>query len=127
MELNQTSIYRGLELLMDWYLPIGTKMPKVDALENLGNFFQNNLMEAMTTFAIAWETDDTEARLELINTLIWHMALCNTAIGNLYRFSSRKDQSVRVISQTQYANYLEKLNDLKSQIGGWKRKTASKT
>lgn len=114
-------------MLMDWYLPIGTKMPKVDALENLGNFFQNNLMEAMTTYAIAWETDDAEDRLELINTLIWHMALCNTAIGNLYRFSSRKDQSVRVISQIQYANYLEMLNDLKSQIGGWKRKTASKT
>lgn len=127
MELNQTSIYRGLELLMDWYLPIGMKMPKVDALENMGNFFQSNLMEAMTTFAIAWGTNDVEAKLELINTLIWHMALCNTAIGNLYRFSSRKDQAVRVISQTQYANYLERMNDLKSQIGGWKRKTASKT
>lgn len=113
--------------MMDWYLPIGTKMPKVDALNNMGNFFQTNLMEAMTTFAIAWETNDTEAKLELINTLIWHMALCNTAIGNLYRYSSRKDQTVRVISQVQYANYLEKISDLKSQIGGWKRKTASKT
>lgn len=112
---------------MDWYLPIGMKMPKVDALENLGNFFQNNLMEAMTTFAIAWETDNAEAKLELINTLIWHMALCNTAIGNLYRFSSRKDTAVHVISPTQYATYLERLKDLKSQIGGWKRKTASKT
>ena len=94
---------------MDWYLPIGVKMPKVSALENLGDFFQDNLMEAMTTFAIAWETDDAGAKLELINTLIWHMSLCNTAIGNLYRFSSRR------------------INDLKSQIGGWKRKTASKT
>lgn len=114
-------------MLMDWYLPIGAKMPKVDALEFIGHFFEENLMEAMATFAIAWDVNDTEKRLELIDTLVWHFTLCNTAIGNLYRYSSRKDQTVRVISQLQYANYLEQINDLKSQIGGWRRKTASKT
>ena len=64
MQLNQTSIYRGLELLMDWYLPIGVKMPKVSALENLGDFFQDNLMEAMTACAVALNSYDMAARME---------------------------------------------------------------
>lgn len=103
------------------------KMPKVDALQNMGNFFKNNLLEATTACAIALATDDMAARLELINTMIWHLSLCNTAVGQLYTFSSQNGQSVRVVSQVQYANYLEKLKKLKDQISGWKKKTASKT
>ena len=127
MNPSQSSIYRGLEDLMQWYLPVGVKMPKVDALQNMGNFFQNNLLEATTACAIALETNDMAARLELINTMIWHLSLCNTAVSQLYTFSSQKGQSVRVVSQVQYANYLEKLKSLKDQISGWKKKTASKT
>lgn len=126
MQLNQTSIYRGLELLMDWYLPIDASMPKVDALKNLGNFFQTNLLEAMTTFAFAWKTEDVKTKLGMIDDMTVNLALANTAINNLYRFSSRKDQKLHAISQTQYATYLEKMMDIKSQLGGWRRKTASK-
>ena len=112
---------------MQWYLPIGMKLPKAEALQNLGNFFQNNLLEAITSCAIALDTYDMTARLELINTMIWHLALCNTAVGQLYTFSSQDGQTVRVISQVQYANYLESLEKLKDEISGWKKKTASKT
>ena len=112
---------------MQWYLPIGMKMPKVDALQNLGNFFQNNLLEATTACAIALASNDMTARLDLINAMIWHLSLCNTAVSQLYEFSSQTGQTVRVVSQVQYANYLEKLDKLKKEISGWKRKTASKT
>lgn len=125
MNPSQSSIYRGLELLMQWYLPIGVKMPKVDALQNMGNFFQKNLMEAMTACAIALDSYDMTARLEFINTMIWHLALCNTAVGQLYAFSSQREQTVRVIGQVQYANYLESWKKLKDEIGRWKKKTAS--
>ncbi len=125
MNPSQSSIYRGLELLMQWYLPIGVKMPKVDALQNMGNFFQKNLMEAMTACAIALDSYDMTARLEFINTMIWHLALCNTAVGQLYAFSSQRGQTVRVIGQVQYANYLESWKKLKDEIGRWKKKTAS--
>ena len=125
MNPSQSSIYRDLELLMQWYLPIGMKMPKVDALQNIGNFFQKNLLEAMTACAIALETYDIAARLETINVMVWHIALCNSAVSQLYIFSSRKDNTVRVVSQVQYANYLEKLNELKEKVSRWKKKTAS--
>lgn len=111
--------------MMQWYLPIGVKMPKVDALQNMGNFFQKNLMEAMTACAIALDSYDMTARLEFINTMIWHLALCNTAVGQLYTFSSQRGQTVRVIGQVQYANYLESWKKLKDEIGRWKKKTAS--
>ena len=110
---------------MQWYLPIGFKMPKVDALQNMGNFFQKNLLEAMTACAVALDTSDMTARMEFINAMVWHLALCNTAVSQLYTFSSQKGQSVRVVSQVQYANYLERLKRLKDQIKGWKKKTAS--
>ena len=93
----------------------------------MGNFFQNNLLEATTACAIALTTNDMPARLELIDTMIWHLALCNTAVSQLYTYSSQNGQSDRVVSQVQYANYLEKMKSLKDQISGWKKKTASKT
>lgn len=107
MNPEQSSIYRGLELLMQWYLPIGVKMPKVDALQNIGNFFQNNLMEAMASCAVALNSYDMAARREFIDTMIWHLALCNTSVSQLYVFSSPKEQTVRVVGQVQYANYFE--------------------
>jgi len=130
MNPSQSSIYRDLELLMQWYLPIGVKMPKVDALLNLGNFFQKNLLEATTACAIALDTYDMGARLEFINTMIWHLALCNTSVSQLYHFSSMKmedGRTLRVVSQVQYTNYLEQLKALKEQIGRWKKKTAAAT
>lgn len=125
MNPQQSSIYRGLELLMQWYLPIGVKMPKVEALQNMGNFFQKNLMEAMAACAVALNSYDMAARLEFIDTMIWHLTLCNTAVSQLHVFSAQKGQTVRVISDVQYANYLEQWDKLKNQIGRWKKKTAS--
>ena len=110
---------------MQWYLPIGVKMPKVDALLNMGNFFQKNLMEAMAACAVALNSYDMTARLEFIETMIWHLALCNTAVSQLYAYSSQRGQTVRVVSEVQYANYLEQWDKLKNQIGRWKKKTAS--
>jgi len=111
---------------MDWYLPIGNKMPNIDALKVLGNTFQTNLIEASSAYSMAWETRSADAKLELIGVMKYHLTNCNMCIGSLFRFSSQKGQTVRVISDTQYATYLEKIKDLKSDIGRYGKSTASK-
>ena len=48
MNPSQSSIYRDLELLMLWYLPVGNKLPKARAVQYLGDKIQDNIMDAMT-------------------------------------------------------------------------------
>lgn len=124
---SQSSIYRDLELMMLWYLPIGRTMPKDQSLQNIGNYFQSNLLDAMTACAVALQTKDKGPRLELIGALMWHLSLCNSAVSMLYEFSSGKEQKERVITPTQFENYLERKMSLKKQIGGWEKKTASES
>ena len=128
---SQSSIYRDLELMMLWYLPIGRTMPKDQSLQNIGNFFQSNLLEAMTACAVALQTKDKGPRLELIGALMWHLSLCNSAVSMLYEYSCSKEKNKekkdRVITVTQFENYLERKMSLKKQIAGWEKKTASES
>lgn len=52
MKASQSSLYRELENLMLWFIPVGNNIPKDFALRNLGERLQNELLDAMT----AWST-----------------------------------------------------------------------
>lgn len=127
MSAQQYPLYRALELLHKWYLPIGNKMPKLEALQNLGREFQRNLLEATTACSVAIKTppNKPESRIELMDMMAWHLDVCRTTINLLYEFSSEKGQTIRVISKMQYENFLEKMEDINGQLSGWRKKTAS--
>ena len=127
MSAQQYPLYRALELLHKWYLPIGNKMPKLEALQNLGREFQRNLLEATTACSVAIKTppNQPQARIELMDMMAWHLDICKTAINLLYEFSSEKGQTIRVVSELQYENFIEKMKDIQDQLSGWRKKTAS--
>ena len=127
MSAQQYPLYRALELLHKWYLPIGNKMPKLEALQNLGREFQRNLLEATTACAVAIKTppNQPQSRLELMDMMAWHLDICKTTINLLYEFSSQKGQTIRVVSELQYENFIEKMKDIQDQLSGWRKKTAS--
>ena len=51
MKASQSSLYRELENLMLWFIPVGNNIPKDFALRNLGERLQNELLDAMTACA----------------------------------------------------------------------------
>ncbi|MBR0177739.1 MAG: hypothetical protein IJQ11_09950 [Bacteroidales bacterium] len=125
MKPSQSSIYRDLELLMQWYLPIGNKMPKEQALQNLGNSFQQELIEAMRMCRLALKSSDNKkSQCEFIDLIVFHLEGCHSVFGLLHEYKSDKGP---IISHTQFANYLERTASLNRQIGGWRKKAASQT
>ncbi len=130
MNPSQSSIYRDLELLMQWYLPIGNKMPKDQALQNLGNSFQQDLIDAMRSCRIALKLREKKAKTQqdvyalcdAIDLITYHLEGCSSVFDIMYEYKSDKGP---IVSHTQFANYLERIASLKKQIGGWRGKTAS--
>lgn len=51
MKASQSPLYRELENLMLWFIPVGNNIPKDFALRNLGEKLQNELLDAMTACA----------------------------------------------------------------------------
>ena len=127
MNAQQSQLYRDLELLMLWYLPIGNKMPKLQAVQNLGNDLQINLIDAMSACDIALNTSDISSRLELIDIMISHLSKVNANFRILHEFSTKQHEGqAPIITNLQFENYLERFARIKRQIGAWKKKTASK-
>lgn len=73
MKASQSSLYRELENLMLWFIPVGNNIPKDFALRNLGERLQNELLDAMTACSLALQSPDLAQRLELINLVKLHI------------------------------------------------------
>lgn len=124
MNPSQSSIYRDLELLMLWYLPVGNKLPKARSVQYLGDKIQDSISDAMTACAIALNTSDLASRLELIDMMVWHLTTCKSMFKVLCEWQSKDRQKVRVITDVECLNFTETMNSLKRQLGGWRKKTA---
>lgn len=134
MNPSQSSIYRDLELLMQWYLPIGNKiakdLPGEQAIHNLGNSFQQDLIDAMRSCRIALKLrgkkaktqEDIDALCEAIDLITYHLEGCSSVFDIMNEYKSGEGP---IVSDVQFANYLERIASLKKQIGGWRGKTAS--
>jgi hypothetical protein len=127
MNAQQAQLFRDLELLMLWYIPIGNAMPKQQAIQNLGDDLQKNLIEAMSVCDVALNTSEPSSRLELIGIMIFNLSKVSAIVSILHQYSKTKnDGHGPIISKLQFENYLERMSNIKRQIGHWKKKTASK-
>jgi hypothetical protein len=46
MEAKKSSLYREIENLILWFIPVGNNIPKDFALRNLGERMQNEMLDA---------------------------------------------------------------------------------
>ena len=73
MKATQSSLYRELENLMLWFIPVGNNIPKDFALRKLGERMQNDILDAMTACNLALQTQDLHQRMELISLVKLHL------------------------------------------------------
>ena len=81
MKATQSSLYRELENLMLWFIPVGNNIPKDFALRKLGERMQNEILDAMTVCNLALQTQDLHQRMELISLVKLHV----TSVQNISR------------------------------------------
>ena len=119
MEAKKSSLYREIENLILWFIPVGNNIPKDFALRNLGERMQNEMLDALTACNLALQTPDLHQRLELISLVKLHI----TAVQNISRifveFSSREGNTRRIINQKQREALLRMMSAIGGQIARW--------
>ena len=123
MKASQSSLYRELENLMLWFIPVGNNIPKDFALRNLGERLQNELLDAMTACSLALQTPDLPQRLELINLVKLHITAVQGITRIFVEFSSREGNKKRVISQKQRVALFKEMAAIGGQISRWAKST----
>lgn len=123
MKASQSSLYRELENLMLWFIPVGNNIPKDFALRNLGERFQCELLDAMTACSLALQTPEMAQRLELINLIKLHVTALQSITKVFVEFSSREGNVRRIISQRQRVALLKAMSSIGNQIARWSSAT----
>lgn len=123
MKASQSSLYRELENLMLWFIPVGNNIPKDFALRNLGERLQNELLDAMTACSLALQSPDLAQRLELINLVKLHITAVQSITKVFVEFSSREGNVRRIISQRQRVALLKAMSSIGNQLSRWAKST----
>lgn len=125
MKAKQSSVYRELENLLLWFIPVGNNFPKDFALRQLGERMLNEMTDALTACGLALKTGDFGQRLELINLVKLHIETVQSISKVLVEYSSREGNKHRVISQKQRASFILAMTSIGSQLARWAKSTES--
>lgn len=125
MKATNSSIYREIENLLLWFIPIGNNFPKDFALRQLGERMLNELTDALTAVALALQTQELSQRLELINLVKLHITTVQSISKVLVEYSSREGNVKRIISQKQRASLLASMTTIGGQLARWAKSTQS--
>ena len=125
MKASQSSLYREIENLMIWFIPVGNNIPKDFALRQLGERMINEMTDALTACNLALQTKELRQRLELINLIKLHMTTVQSITKVFVEFSSREGNVKRVISQKQRAALMRMMVSIGSQTARWTNSTES--
>lgn len=117
MKPSQASIYREIERLLEYTIPMAERFPKSLPYRELGGRLILDLKESMDFVVLAFQADNRLERLECINAVVMRMTSVKTTFRLLNRV--RRD----TISRGQYAQVLDMLNSIADQAGKWLRKT----
>lgn len=122
---SKSSLYREIENLIIWFIPIGNNIPKDFALRKLGERMLNDLLDALNATALALQTQDLQQRLELINLVKLHITSAQSISKVLVEYSSRDSSKARIISQKQRAALLASMTSIGTQLAKWGNSTQS--
>lgn len=116
MKPNQASIYREIERLLEWSIPVVERLPRSLPYKELGGLLIRDLKEALDFVVLAFQAEGPLERVECINAVVMRM----TSVKTSYRLMNRVRRDA--ISHGQYAQALDMLNVIADQAGKWLKK-----
>ena len=123
MKAVKSSIYREIENLILWFIPIGNSIPKDFALRTIGDRMLNELMDALVSCNLALQTKDLNERLDFISLVKLHITTVQSLSKVFIEYSSREGNTTRIISYKQRATLLTSMTSIGSQISRWMAST----
>ena len=116
MKANQASIYREIERLLEWSIPVVERLPRSLPYKELGGLLIRDLKEALDFVVLAFQAEGPLERVECINAVVMRM----TSVKTSYRLMNRVRRDA--LSHGQYAQALDMLNVIADQAGKWLKK-----
>lgn len=106
----QLPIYRAVERLMIWAIPVIERLPKSLPYQTLGGLFMRDVRECMDAVILTTQTTDY-TRIEALNILIARMTSVKTTMRVL--------KASKKITAQQEVQFLDLINPIAMQAGAW--------
>jgi hypothetical protein len=115
----QVPLYRSIERLLLWAVPITERLPKSLPYQALGSQMLHDIRISLDAISAAMQTTDPTTRLQCVNVLISHMTAVKTTMRILMQCRYKQTP---LISYKQEAGFLGLINPIDTQAGAWLRK-----
>lgn len=121
MKPAQAPIYRAIERLLQWAIPITERLPKSLPFQTLGGEMIHDIKLCLDATIMAMQASDATTRLNCINVIIARMTTVKTTMR---QFAQARVRDTPVVSYKQEAAFLDLINPIATQAGAWRNKTA---
>lgn len=122
MKASQASLYRKIELLLLWVMPVLDRLPKSLSCQELGKKALTDLTDSLDLVSFALKAERGPQRLEYIDALIVRMTDLKTIIRSFRTMSQSREP--RVLTQDQYTTFIELLKPISTEVGRWRASNA---
>lgn len=106
----QLPIYRAVERLMIWAIPVVERLPKSLPYQTLGGLFIRDIRECMDAVILTTQASDY-TRIEALNILV----ACMTSVKTTMRVL----KASKKITAQQEVQFLDLINPIAMQAGAW--------
>jgi len=115
MRVAQSSVYRAVETMLLWFIPIGARVPNTVTLRTLASECTINLNDSLTAIALALQSDDSESKIQCYDAVLLHLTKVKTAIRILKDYSDTS-ASTHIITDKQMAPFIRNLSKIQVEL-----------
>lgn len=120
--MAQGSVYRKIELLLVWVMPVLDRLPKSLSCQELGRKALADLTDSLDLATFALKAERGTHRLQYIDALIVRMTDLKTIVRTFRTMSIQREP--RVLTQDQYTTFIELLRPISAEVGRWRASNA---
>lgn len=125
MKAAQSSLYREVENVLIWFIPVSARVPKIIALRSIAEECTTNLSDALTSIALGLQSDSLEDTKDCIDMVLLHITKVKTAVKILKEFSDRSS-AIHILNDRQVSNFSLSINKISTELGKWRSKVVEK-
>lgn len=125
MKAAQSSLYREVENVLIWFIPVSARVPKIIALRSITEDCTTNLSDALTAIALGLQSDNLNDVKDCIDMVLLHITKVKTAVKILKEFSDRSS-AIHILNDRQVSTFSLSINKISTELGKWRSKVVSK-
>ena len=119
MKAAQSSLYREVENVLIWFIPVSARIPKIIALRSIAEEWTTNLSDALTAIALGLQSENPGDTKDCIDTVLLHITKVKTAVKILKEFSDRSS-AIHILNDRQVSNFSLSINKISTELGKWR-------